>query len=316
MYKIVLLPVYLLSLLPLKVLYLFSDGMAFLLRKVFHYRSSVVYSNIARSFPDLKYPQIEKIAKDFYAYFCDLLFESIWGISASSSRIAERIQIENPGVLTDIYNRYGKAVILTGHIGNWELLASSLCQPIEGKDSYRDARFIFLYKSLRNKFLNSIVVDFRKSQYRKRGNNGTIVDSHSITNYMMEHEDGNNFYFFIADQSGKKESRYVVNFLNQPSLMLGGAESLARALNLPVIYMDMDRYERGKYRVSFTVISENSQKTRRGDITLLYTTLLEKSILKNKACWLWSHKRWKIDINTLSHKLYRLNDNKKKETIA
>ena len=310
-YKLILFPLYLFSLLPLKLLYVFSDCFAFLLRKVLGYRSSVVYINLARSFPDLKYEGINKIAKDFYRYFTDLFFESLWSISASREQIFQKVEIENPEVLDEAYRKYGKVIIVMGHQSNEELISCGLCQPQTGKETeYQNAGYIFIYKKLKNKILCSIMESYRKAQYKKFGNNGTIVDSHNFLNYVFEHEEDSNLYFFMADQAGKKDSKFVVNFLNQPSLMLGGPESLARAMNIPVVYLGTDRYRRGQYKITFTLICEKGVETKRGYITKTFASLLEKSINANKACWLWTHKRWKIDLKEITHRLYYLDDGK------
>lgn len=307
LHKIVLFPFYLISLLPIKVLFFFSDCLAFILRNILHYRKSVVYINLSRSFPELKYKEIERIAKEFYHYMSDLLFESIWSISAKPKNFKERIEIENPEVLNDIYLKYQRALLVMGHVGNWELMGNGLLQPVDGKPTeYRKANFMILYKKLKNKWLNKIMEDYRNENYKRTGNGGRILDSHRVVEYITEHENESNFYFFIADQSGKKNSRFAINFLNQQTLLLAGPETIARGFNIPVVYLGMNRYERGKYKIRFTVISEDSRQTKRGYISKSYMSLLEQDIRQNKPCWLWSHKRWKHNISDVEGRLYEL----------
>lgn len=307
LHKIILFPFYLLSLLPIKVLFFFSDFLAFLLRDILHYRKSVVYTNLARSFPELKYGEIDKIAKKYYQYMTDLLFESLWSMSAKPKDFQKRIQIENPKVLNEIYLKYQKALIVMGHVGNWTLMGNGLLQPVEGKPTeYRKANYMILYKKLKNRWLNKIMEDARSKNYKNTGNGGRIIDSHSIVEYIATHEDESNFYFFIADQSGKKDSRFVMDFLNQKTLLLAGPETIARGFDLPVVYLGMDRYERGKYKIKFTVISEDSRQCKRGYISKSYMSLLEKDIHNNKPCWLWSHKRWKLHPSDIKGKLYEV----------
>ena len=52
-----------------------ADILAWLLRKVLRYRYSTVMINLSRSFPNKKYKEIDRIAKDFYKYFVDNGFE-------------------------------------------------------------------------------------------------------------------------------------------------------------------------------------------------------------------------------------------------
>lgn len=307
LHKIILFPFYILSLLPIKVLFFFSDCLAFVLRNILHYRKSVVYTNLSRSFPESGYKEIDNTAKEFYRYFSDLLFESLWSLSAKPDDFKKRIEIVNPEVLNDIYVKYKKALLVMGHVGNWELMGNGLLQPIDGKPTeYRKANFMILYKKFKNNLLNKIMEGYRNENYKRTGNKGRIIDSHSIVEYITTHEDESNLYFFIADQSGKKNSRFVMNFLNQPTLLLAGPETIARGFDIPVVYLGMDRYERGKYKIKFTVISENSKQTKRGYISKTYMSLLEQDIRSNKACWLWSHKRWKIKTSEVEGRLYEI----------
>ena len=68
---------YLLSLLPLRVLYLLSDLIYYLLYYVIRYRRKVVRQNLIGSFPEKNMAEIIRIEKKFYAWFCDYVVENI-----------------------------------------------------------------------------------------------------------------------------------------------------------------------------------------------------------------------------------------------
>ena len=76
--------VWLLSLLPLRVLYLFADVCYVLLYYVVGYRRKVVMMNLKNSFPDKTEDELRKIAKGFYHHLCDFFVESyrMWHMSA------------------------------------------------------------------------------------------------------------------------------------------------------------------------------------------------------------------------------------------
>ena len=74
---------YCISLLPLGILYLFSDFLYLLIYHVAHYRRKVVMKNLTSSFPDKSEKEINEIAKQFYAWFCDYIVESIKLLSMS-----------------------------------------------------------------------------------------------------------------------------------------------------------------------------------------------------------------------------------------
>lgn len=66
MYSIFYAIFYLISLIPWPVIYVLSDGVAFLLRKIIKYRLDVVHHNLAIAFPNKTIQERNQIAKEFY----------------------------------------------------------------------------------------------------------------------------------------------------------------------------------------------------------------------------------------------------------
>ena len=90
MYFIIYFFVYLFSLLPWRVLYFISDGIAFLLQYVFKYRAQVVQQNLAIAFPQKSSYERKKIAKEFYQQFTDSFIETFKLISLSDKNFEKR----------------------------------------------------------------------------------------------------------------------------------------------------------------------------------------------------------------------------------
>ena len=59
------------SILPLRVLYIFSDGLYLLVYKVVGYRRRVVRKNLSLSFPEKSEAERRVIEREFYHFFCD-----------------------------------------------------------------------------------------------------------------------------------------------------------------------------------------------------------------------------------------------------
>lgn len=285
----------LLSLLPLRVFYFLSDLFAFMLRKLFKYRTSTIYTNLARSFPDMKYGELSKVVKEYYTYMCDIFMESIWAISASPKALCRMVTVKNPEVLDGICARHNKVIVMLGHRGNWELIGA-FCGEKKNRrpDSFANCRIMLGYKTANSRISNFIFEKIRMHEYRKFENKGHIVSSKSILRDAVREKE-KSIYVFIADQS-PTVVRTVAQFLNQKTLMFTGAEDLATRLNLPVVYLDMERLKRGRYEMTFTVITEAAGNESPRYVTREYARLLERDIDSNKYNWLWSHKRWKRDL--------------------
>ena len=75
-YYIVFLFWYLLSLLPLRFLYIFSDVLYYPLYYCIRYRRKVVRQNLTGSFPDKNEKELIRIEKQFYHFFCDYMIDN------------------------------------------------------------------------------------------------------------------------------------------------------------------------------------------------------------------------------------------------
>ena len=62
---------WLLALLPFRLLYVLSDGLYLLMRYGVHYRRKVVRTNLRNSFPEKEEKELREIERKFYHYLCD-----------------------------------------------------------------------------------------------------------------------------------------------------------------------------------------------------------------------------------------------------
>src|SRR5690606_17193671 len=147
---------YLLSLLPLRVLYIGSNILRFILFDCIGYRKQVVLTNLRNSFPDKDEAAIQSIAQKFYLYFCDLIFEVIKSLSMSYSELEKRFYIspEMLGLFNDYAQKQQSIIVAIGHHGNWEWAgnAYSVKSP---------HTFYAIFRPLHNKGFNKIIEKVR-----------------------------------------------------------------------------------------------------------------------------------------------------------
>ena len=100
--------------------------------------------------------------------------------------------------------------------------------------------------------------------------------------------------YVVGDQRPrKKHVTHTVQFLNRDTEFLTGADKMAKRSGQVVIYPAFSRPRRGYYNLEFKIIEDNPGEVSDFRIIEKYVHLLETSIHKNPALWLWSHKRWK-----------------------
>ncbi len=86
---------------------------------------------------------------------------------------------------------------------------------------------------------------------------------------------------------------HLTTLLGIPTLMITGTETLARKTGTAAVYWDMERTGRGRYRITTRLMAADAAATAPGELTEMYTRMLEDTIRRDPAQWLWSHKRWK-----------------------
>ena len=73
-----------------------------------------------------------------------------------------------------------------------------------------------------------------------------------------------------------------------------GAEQIARATRLPILYAAMRRTRRGFYEVEFKSLWDGRERTAPNAVTERYARACETDVLKAPADWLWSYRRWRL----------------------
>ena len=91
LYYIILAVWYVFSLLPMRVHYVISDLLFWLLFKVVRYRRDVVRKNLTESFPEKSEEELQKIERGFYHFFCDYLVETVKLMTISQEEMQRHI---------------------------------------------------------------------------------------------------------------------------------------------------------------------------------------------------------------------------------
>ncbi len=271
----------LISYLPFPVLYFLSNGLSFVIYRIFRYRVKVVRKNLLNSFPEKNSDERLLIEKKFYNHLADMIIETIKMISITPYSLHKRMLLNNPEIIDNFYKKQQSIVFITNHYNNWEYAGIAV-------SNVSRLKIYPIYKPLNNLFFN----DFIK-EVRSRFGAIPIAKSETLRTLVA-----NKFHLtgtaFIADQTPiKNEIQYWTTFLNQDTPVYLGVEKIAIKFNYPVVYGHVQKVSRGKYELTFKVISEKPSTTLPYQITEMHIRELENAIIKNPEFWLWSHNRWK-----------------------
>lgn len=269
-----------LSLLPLSVLYFITQPLFWIFVHIIRYREKVIIGNLRNSFPEKNDKELHQIKRRFYRHFIDQLLETLHQISMTPKEGLRRFHITNPEVVQPFFDEGRHVAMMIGHYNNWEYLAYM--------NLLLDHRFVAIYASLRNKFLDGVVKNLRTC------GDAIMVNRNDLTTFVRNYEGRPFIIFFAADQSPKYRSKlHWSTFLNQESAFPFGGERYSKMMNMGVVFADIQKVKRGHYELTFEIIAENPKETETGEITESYVRLLEKQIQNKPEYWLWSHKRWK-----------------------
>lgn len=287
-----------LSKLPLKFHYFMADILAWLFRKVLRYRYSTVMINLSRSFPDKKYKEIDRIAKDFYKHMGEIFTEAIWFGGSSYKRLYDSgiVTVMNPEELNELFLSTPSMTVLSTHCGNWELMGGFLgYRTLSGeKVAICEEDIRVVYKKLSSPVSDEVFKRNRVAPLERVGTSCEI-ESMNILRHAVSNRDKRLVYIYPTDQAPywKAAKHPIGEFMHQQTNVMLGSVGAACKMSHSVMYMKMRRVERGRYEMTLIPICRNASEMTPEQIMRKYYDLLEQEINETPHNWLWTHKRWK-----------------------
>jgi Kdo2-lipid IVA lauroyltransferase/acyltransferase len=271
---------YLISLLPMRLLYLLADGIYMLVYHGFGYRKDVVMANLRIAFPDKTEAERAGIAKKFYHNFIDSFIEVIKLVSASEAFLHKRFTAD-VRVLEEVYKTGKSCQLHLGHTFNWEwgqLILTKLTK----------FKILVVYMPITNKVFEKLFYNLRV----RTGN--AFLPATDMRNSICRYQQTQYLLGLVADQNpGNPESSYWLNFFGRPAPFVSGPEKGARSSKLPVVFACIEKPRRGYYHATLKLGAQDASLLPEGELTRNYVGYLESVIRRNPDMWLWSHRRWK-----------------------
>ena len=283
-YFFIYLGMWLLASLPMKALYVLSDVLYVLMYKLARYRRRVVWRNLKNSFPEKTEKELLAIERKFYHYICDYMLESLKMLKMPVDELHQRMKFHNTEQYLEMIDKYGGIVVMMPHYANFEWTI--------GMGMYMKPEDIPMqvYKTLRNPYVDKL---FQNIRSRFGGYN--VLKHDTAREVIRARHAGKKLALgLVADQSPNLQSlHFWTTFLNQETSFMDGGERIARMMNYPVFYCELQKEKRGYCEATFVLMTEHPKQTAEGEITEMFVRHVEQTILREPAYWFWSHKRWK-----------------------
>lgn len=273
---------WIMTLLPLRVLYIFSDFLFLIFYYFPGYRRNVVRTNLKNSFPEKNESEIIVIEKKFYHHLCDLFIETFKLTHLSGEELMKMVPLKNPELLDKLFKEGRDVSAVLGHFNNWEWL---ICLP-----HYSEYKFVSIYKPLASRHFDRFMINLR-SKYGM-----TVTPMQHVVREVIDNRKKNirALYSFITDQTpAKGDIRYWTNFLNQDTPVFLGAEKISSKYDMALVFFNVQKVKRGQYYFTVELLFEHTAGLPEHLITETHVRRLEELIRKNPEYWIWSHRRWK-----------------------
>lgn len=277
---------YLLSMLPFWLLYGLSDCICFLMYRIVKYRRRVVWKNLKASFPEKNDAELRHIECDFYHWLCDYIVETLKLLSISDKNLMKRIEFQGVEELEKCHDRGQNCAAILGHYCNWEWLSATGL----AFKRHPDAVTGLIYHPLYNDAFDRLFIAIRSAH------GGDCIPKKDVLRHLVKcKQEGKHYLFgYISDQAPRWMNIHLwIKFLNQDTSVFTGGERIMRKANDAVFYAEMSRPRRGYYTCTFRKITDNIQSLPENEVTTRFFQLLEETIQRNPAFYLWTHNRWK-----------------------
>ena len=231
-------------------------------------------SNITSSEEDRK-----SIISNMWANYGRILSEYVYLKQFRKNKLNQFIEIEGLSNLNEVKNNNEKAVFISGHFNNFELMAMEI--------EKAGINLCAIYRPLNNPFLNIIMENIRRNyickNQIKKGKSGT----RDLLNFFKKD-------FSVALMIDQRVSEGEnVNLFNRSAKTTTIPAQLVKKYNCSIVPVYIERVKDYHFKLCFKRPLKFDDNLTHQQITLELNKILEKMILKNPDQWIWSHDRWK-----------------------
>lgn len=242
--------------------------------------------NIQSAFPDKPKTQVLTIARDSYRNLAITFLEIAAMPYMSLHKISTLIYFTNITLIKELAARDKGLILLSGHFGNWELLAFSA-------GYLSGVPMSIIIKKQRNKAVADLLQKIRTRHHN------SVIDMESAAKSIIRDILLKRPVALLADQAADPNKDVFVNFFGRPAVTYEAPAQLSLKFGVPIIIGFAVREKNGRYRVTLQEVKTddlNDTKEDRLELTKRHVAILEETIKDFPEQWAWQHKRWKYGL--------------------
>ena len=239
-------------------------------------------ANLALAFPSMPPEERSRILRSCYRNYARMILDVFWFSRFTEARIRRWV------VKDESFSRIRTSdpqVILTAHMGNWELAGMTVAG--DGR------RLLSVAATLDNALVNRLFIGIRE----KTGQ-AIIPQQGAILKLARGLRDGAKWAILLDQNTEPRHGGIFVPFFGLPVPVSAAPAALARKMGVQILLAFCLPEPGGRYRMFFpgtlTVEKGQTDEASVADLTARMTAAVEAVIRQHPHCWLWMYKRWKF----------------------
>jgi KDO2-lipid IV(A) lauroyltransferase len=220
-----------------------------------------------------------QIASNVLGNYGRIFAEYVYLKKFRNDELKKYVSIDGLEHLENLKNNKKKAVFISGHFNNFELMAMEIEKA--GID------LAAIYRPLNNIFLNKTMEQIRKENICKNQIKKGRAGSREIIKNLTE---GKSIALMIDQRVREGEK---VKFFNNLATTTTIPAQLVRKYNCELVPIYIERKKSNYFKIYISKPIKVSKTKSVLEITEFLNHVLEKMILKNVDQWIWTHDRWK-----------------------
>jgi Kdo2-lipid IVA lauroyltransferase/acyltransferase len=246
-------------------------------------RRRVAEKQIAAAFPELPSREVKRVARESYRHLGRVAAETALLARLDAKGVLEHFAGADGLDLIQTQVAEGRgAIVLTGHLGNWELAGAMVAahgMPID-----------VVVRLMGNPLFDAFLT-------RTRARLGmTVVRDRDAVRQTPRALRAGHVIAFLADQSGLHIASSFIDFFGRPAKTPRGPAVFALRLRAPLYFGACIRQPDGRYRIHVREITVERTGDTEHDVDAIlneYSRLLEHYVREAPEQYFWQHRRWK-----------------------
>jgi KDO2-lipid IV(A) lauroyltransferase len=234
--------------------------------------------HLALAFPEASAAERERLARASYLHLGVTLGEVLWLLTRSCGALLRHVKMTGVEVVEALQAAGRPVLFITGHCGNWELLAAAF--------SCRLGPATVVARAPDEAPLQRLAAGFRGrfgTRTVERGEAGAAKE-------LLRALRAGGSLAMLIDQDTRVEGVWVP-FFGRPAYTPVGAARLALRRGVAVVPVFAERLPDGSHRVRFEPPLELPEDEV--EATALMTRAIEGQIRRVPEQWVWMHRRWR-----------------------